>query len=301
MRRVKVCSVSFPGVEEESSLFKKLETYLETAFLSSPPDIVCLPEIFPYPLFQDFKKCVREAKEIPNFITDYLSEKAKENHCYIISPLLEKTKEGKIYNSAVLLDRKGEIAGVYRKNYPTIEELEAGISPGKKPVIIETDFGKVGVIICFDLNFRGIFEEIKKEGAKLVFFPTRFPGGKIARFRCLEFSIFMVSAFSGEGSMIIDPLGDVLEVSTLHEPVIEKEINLDFEVFHLDYNKEKIPTIKEKYGDKVQIKIASSEGIFLLSSWLKKISVSDLIKEFGLRRLEVYFAQSLQKRNSSLF
>jgi len=46
----------------------------------------------------------------------------------------------------------------------------------------------------------------------------------------------MVSAYTGEDSMIVDPLGRVLAKSSSYSPVICKNINLDYGVFHVDYN-----------------------------------------------------------------
>ena len=53
----------------------------------------------------------------------------------------------------MLLDRQGKLVGYYDKTFPTIGEIEEGILPGHGAVVFDTDFGRVGAMICFDFNF----------------------------------------------------------------------------------------------------------------------------------------------------
>ncbi|MFN0104149.1 MAG: carbon-nitrogen hydrolase family protein [Bryobacteraceae bacterium] len=66
-----------------------------------------------------------------------------------------KTRRDRLlYNSAVLLDRKGDVVGRYDKIHPTEGELKSGIAPGATdPPVFETDFGIIGIQICFDERF----------------------------------------------------------------------------------------------------------------------------------------------------
>ena len=73
--------------------------------------------------------------------------------------MIREENEGVLRNSCVILDRNGEIAGIYDKNFPTIGEMEKGIKAGKEAPIIQLDFGKVAVAICFDLNFDELREQ----------------------------------------------------------------------------------------------------------------------------------------------
>ena len=58
-----------------------------------------------------------------------------------------------IWNSAVLIDPAGAILGVYHKNFPTLDEMAAGTRPCTETPVFETDFGRLGLCICFDLNY----------------------------------------------------------------------------------------------------------------------------------------------------
>ena len=81
-----------------------------------------------------------------------MSRKAKQHNLYVVCPL-GTIENGNKYNSSVLIGRNGEIVGVYHKNFPTHAELDIGIIPGIEAPAFQTDFGRVGLSICFDINY----------------------------------------------------------------------------------------------------------------------------------------------------
>jgi len=109
------------------------------------PDIVCLPEVFSN----------RDAESVPGPVTEKLSAWARANSSYVIFGLRTK-KGGRDFNSAILLDRQGKIIGQYDKVHPTDDEMQGGITPGAEvgPPVFRTDFGTIGMLICFDVNWR---------------------------------------------------------------------------------------------------------------------------------------------------
>src|SRR5690606_5272866 len=95
---------------------------------------------------------------------------------YIAFGSIHKTKAG-LRNSLILLDRKGKLAGTYNKNFPTIYEMDAGIIPGKEVSVIQCDFGKVALAICFDLNFDELRLQYAKAKPDIVLFSSVYHGG----------------------------------------------------------------------------------------------------------------------------
>src|SRR5690606_7614727 len=87
-----------------------------------------------------------------NRLLDYFASVATENNCYIAFGSKQEEKSG-MRNSLVLIDRKGEVAVTYHKNFPTIYKMDAGIKAENELSIIECDFGRVAFSICFALNF----------------------------------------------------------------------------------------------------------------------------------------------------
>ena len=301
-RYAKVATVSLGGLGgpregyAERMRERALEM-LETAALEGP-DIVCLPETFTG-LGLPRKDWFETAEPVPGPTTDALAEFARKHKTYVACPILRRDGD-KVYNSAVLIDRKGEVVGVYNKMHPTIPEIEAGVTPGTEAPVFETDFGKVGFAICFDLNFPDVAEGLKRGGAELVLFPSMFRGGLILRMWAFQHGFYIASATPGEGSAIVDPLGRVLAQSWSYQPIICRTVNLDFAVLHIDFNYEKWPEIKRKYGPAVEIDVSAPEGVFMLVSHHPEVSATDVIEEFGLETRDEYFRRSERAREGAL-
>ncbi|MEM2702915.1 MAG: carbon-nitrogen hydrolase family protein [Candidatus Bathyarchaeia archaeon] len=306
-RYVHVSTISFSGAgfsEIGESPKSRAERNLEEAIkllkraALDKPDIVCLPEAF-ITLGLEIKNWLQIAESVPGPTTNAIGEVARQFNMYVICPIIER-KDGKIYNSAVLINRQGKPVGSYYKMHPTIGEIKGGVTPGANPTVFQTDFGRIGCAICFDLNFEDVIKGLAANGAEIVFFPSMYRGGLQLSIWAFNFGIYMVSAYTGEGSMIVNPLGKVVASSSIHEPIISKTINLDYKILHIDYNRDKWEGIKSKYGPHVEIDVASSEGVFLLISHLQNISVERIIEEFQLETREQYFNRALNIRNSAL-
>lgn len=294
MRRVRVSSVSFyerfTGTFEE--IFRKniqhVLSLTEYAMLDRP-DLVVLTETFPY-VGLPIKERMKFAETSDGKTIRMFCKLASKYKTYIMVPILEI--EGNcIYNSAVLIDRKGKVQGSYHKVHPTISESEAGICAGDIPVLFETDFGKLGVAICFDINFDDLFQAYRGK-AKIVAFPSAFDGGFLIQSRAYWGRHFMVSAVRSGYGKIVDPLGRVISKSSTYNPVITKDINLDYEVLHIDYTYQKWKAIKRKYNGSIEIDVVRPEAVYMLVSNSNKVTVPDIMKEFGLENRDEYFRRS---------
>jgi predicted amidohydrolase len=95
---------------------------------------------------------ISASEPVPGPTTEFLGEIAKNHKIYIVAGILEK--EGKtVYNTAIMIDRNGELAGKYRKVSLPREEIEGGVTPGVSFPVFKTDFGTVGMMICWDVTF----------------------------------------------------------------------------------------------------------------------------------------------------
>src|SRR5262249_45227746 len=114
---------------------------------------------------------------------------ARREGMYLLWPTFRRDEEG-VHNSAVLFDRQGQVAGVYDKMFPTMWEIDCGVIPGERPVVVETDFGRVGTVICYDINFRDCVEGTARAGAEIIFFPSASRGGLLLRSWAHEFGVY---------------------------------------------------------------------------------------------------------------
>jgi beta-ureidopropionase len=294
--RIATIVYSGEGATTEEKRGKGLQM-LEQASLFRP-DIVCLPETFTG-LGLGSAEWIATAEEVPGATTKAAGEIARRHRMYVICPIVQREGE-RIYNSAVVIGREGEVLGAYHKVHPTIGEIEAGITPGTETPVFDTDFGRVGCAICYDLNFRDVIEGLAAKGAEVVFFPSMYCGGLQLRVWAHDFGVFVASAHSGGLSAIVDPLGRVLKWSSIYERILCREVNLDGIVCHIDYNERQWAHIRAKYGPLVEIDIATDEGKFRLVSHHPDVTAQDVVEEAGLERLGVYFERANRIREEAL-
>lgn len=119
------------------------------------------------------KMHIRLAETIPGKSTDIISKLAKKFGMYIIFGMPEKDR-GKIYNSAVVIYPDGRCES-YRKIHLPFDEKEWA-KCGEKPYIIETEWGKIGITICYDTYcFPELIRYYKAKGARLILNVTACP------------------------------------------------------------------------------------------------------------------------------
>ncbi|MBI3923887.1 MAG: carbon-nitrogen hydrolase family protein [Armatimonadetes bacterium] len=303
-RNVNVVSISFGGAGGSGSAadrvknnLNRLSELVEEA-ATAKPDIVCLPE-FCNVLGLGETEWGAAAETVPGPTTEFLGKLCRKHKTHLIIGMPER-KGKRLYNSQVLLGRDGQPIGSYHKVHPTIGELDAGIRPGTQYTVLKADFGKVGFAICFDLNFRDVGEGAEKNGAEVLFFSSMYHGGLQNQIWAHDFQMFFVSSYCSFGSRIVNPLGRVIAESQLHYPFVQRTINLDYVVCHIDYNNQHWKPMKEKYGDQVELDVMSYEAKFILYSHHPKVTAQDLVKEFNLRTLDKYWEMERKARRAAL-
>jgi len=164
------------------------------------PDIVCLGE-----------ELLIEGNSRPYSgpSTERLGERARKYGMYIVAGLTER--DGAVdYNTAVLIDRHGRVAGRYRKVHLPREEVEGGLTPGGAYPVFDTDFGRIGMMICWDAEYVDAAKAMALQGAEILFVPAAGGYMTLLKARALENHLYVVSSGYGFESAIIDPTGSVL-------------------------------------------------------------------------------------------
>ena len=258
------------------------------------PDIVCLPETFPLAVVKPVPTYDQLAEPVPGPTTNRMAEWARAHNCYVICPIHER-ESGRIYNTAVVLDRRGRIAGSYRKIHVVEAEMEAGASCGRiAPAAIGTDFGRIGIQICFDVNWPEDWAALKRSGAEIVFWPSAYPGGR-ALYPLAWRNIFHIVSvpWCRPGvAELIDISGDVLASSGRWEPWVCAPLNLEKGLFHTDLHIEKMRKLEAKYGRGVRVRWLHLEHWFTLEALAKDLTLAQLKSEFGLVPLDEYLARA---------
>lgn len=266
--------------------------------LRSKVDLIVLPEVCDAPRDLDTIEQKAYLNVRKQRLLDYFGSVAKDNNCYIAFGSIHEANDG-LHNSLILLGRNGKVAGTYNKNFPTIYEMDAGVKPGSEISVIHCDFGKVALVICFDLNFDELRQQYAKEKPDVVLFSSLYHGGLMQEVWAYSCRSYFVSAIGDTKlpSEILNPLGEVVATSTNYNDYAIATVNLDYKLVHVDYNWDKLTKLKTKYGDAVTIHVPGKIGAVMITSEDKNISTAQMVEEFNIELLDDYFNRSREVRN----
>lgn len=270
--------------------------------LPDQPDLILLPEFFDMP--SGFSTKVQEEfiKIRGQRIQDFIARAARQNNCYIAFGTLQYDEAGLLRNSAILIDRQGKKVGDYHKNFPTIGEIESGIVAGTESPVFACDFGKVGLAICFDLNFEELRNRFASQQPDLMLFPSMYHGGHMQSNWAYACRSYFVGAISGGGtkSEVRDPLGEIIASTTNYNNFVSTTVNLNSCLVHLGYNEGKLKALKKKYGPQVAIKDPGNLGPVLVSSLDDRLNIHDVLKEFEIENMHDYYNRSRAVRTKQI-
>lgn len=297
-RWARVCSISFSGQGNREVNLQTALKLVEQA-LWDKPDLVVLPETFTG-LGMSERDWFNTAEPLDGETVSRLRTIARQHRVYIACPILLKHRSA-VHNAVILLDRKGEVAGTYTKMFPTLGELSLGVTPGAEATVIETDFGRVGFAICFDLNFREVADDLHAKRAELVCFSSMYPGGMQIQHWALEYHWWFLSAIGSPQGILVDPLGRIRRrAQPGYQPIVSADVNLDCLVAHLDYNHDKLLKIKQEYGREVDADILQEEARFLLTCHRTDTTALEIARRYDLLLWDDYFRRARHERATRL-
>lgn len=213
-------------------------------------EIIVLPEMFNCPYQTSSFPIYAELENGETF--RFLSDKAKEHGVYIFGGSIpEKTADGKIYNTCFIFDKKGNKIGKHRKTHLFDIDVEGGQSfkesdtftPGNDVTIVDTEFCKIGVMICYDIRFPEFSRMLVEKEAKMIIVPGAFnmttgPAHweTLFKTRAIDNQVYTVgtapardtagSYVSYGNSIIVSPWGSVISRLDGEEKVSITEIEL---------------------------------------------------------------------------
>ncbi|MBT7298110.1 MAG: carbon-nitrogen hydrolase family protein [Victivallales bacterium] len=262
--------------------------------LPDRPDLIVVPEACDRYPAMPIERRLEYYSYRGDRVRDFFAEVAAENSCYMAYSASRDMPDGTRRNSTQIIDRQGQVAGIYNKNHVVVEETtKGGILCGKDAPVIECDFGTVGCAICFDLNFAPIRERYAASQPDLIVFCSMYHGGLMQNYWAYNCRAHFVGSICNDQCTVIDPLGEQIATSTNYHHRLTTTVNLDCKLAHLDYNGGKFRAMKAKYGRGVEIKDPGHLGCVLLTSWLEDKSIDDLVAEFEIELLDDYMARAL--------
>lgn len=136
--------------------------------LKQRPDFVCLSE---YCLIDGAVTDYHQAADRYSEYLTYFKKLSSELSACLVAGSLVEREDDRLYNTSYIIDR-GTVLGAYRKRYPVPGELQRGISSGNRVLRLTVDDIQIGVLICGDVFYPELYDELGQSGVDIVFVPT---------------------------------------------------------------------------------------------------------------------------------
>ena len=159
----------------KEQLFEQIEFFID-AVSGYKSDFVLFPELFNAPLMADFNHMTEaEAiRELANFtmpLRDKFMEFAVSYNINIVTGSMPYVKDGKLYNMGFLCRRNGTVEEYEKMHITPNEVFYWGMSGGDVVKTFDTDAGKIGVLICYDVEFPEMSRILADQGMQILFVP----------------------------------------------------------------------------------------------------------------------------------
>ena len=163
MFKLALCQIK--GSFDKKESMATVTRYVETA-AENGAQVISLPEMWNCPYSNDYFREYAEAEDGPT--VKFLSDLAAKHDIYLIGGSIPELDGGKVYNTSFSFDRSGQIIGKHRKVHLFDIDVKGGIrfmesdtlTAGKDMTILDTEFGKIGVAICYDVRFPEWFRKM---------------------------------------------------------------------------------------------------------------------------------------------
>lgn len=146
-----------------------VHSYVEQAAAENA-DLIVFPECMNSGyLFDDERQCRKIAEDVDGKFVTALRTFATENGLHVVSGMTElDNTDGCLYNSAVMVDPAGKLVGHYRKQFLATHDYNWFAVGNRGCVVVDTELGRIGLLICFDGRIPEIARVLALSGAEMV-------------------------------------------------------------------------------------------------------------------------------------
>ncbi|MGG1679822.1 carbon-nitrogen hydrolase family protein [Neobacillus sp. NRS-1170] len=248
------------SVDKASNLEKAIQYIAKAKGMGA--DFVVLPEFYMVLATPKTGVLPAEAAEpLDGPFVSALKEAARKNEIYVVCGMYESKAgdDGRAYNTTVFIDRSGQLLHSYRKTHLydafSFKESDTIIPGENKYKVVETEFGKIGLMVCYELRFPEIARQFALQEADVLLVPAGWMSGPmkedhwqtLIRARAIENTMFVVGAdlvgpeFAGR-SLVVDPMGVVIASGGEEEALILADLDLE----RIERVREKLPSVKHR-------------------------------------------------------
>ena len=245
-------------------------SYIKTA-VGEGSEMVSLPEMWNCPYINSLFRKYSEPEDGES--VQFMSDLARKHGIYLIGGSIPERESGvsledsNIYNTSFVFDPKGNLIGKHRKIHLFDIDIKgkitfmesATLSAGDTLTVIDTEFLKLGVALCYDVRFPKLFNKMADLGAKLMILPAAFNTTTgpahweiLMKARALDNQVYFAANSSARDpestyqtyghSMVVNPWGEIIGETDETLSIVYADIDLDF----VDSVREQIPISKQK-------------------------------------------------------
>lgn len=198
------------------------------------PTLISLPEYFTIPnCMTDFTYAPKISEETCNKTLDFLQDiSVMIGNIYLLGGTVLQEDNGKYYNTSTLW-KNGSLIAKYKKINPIECEVKAGVAKGCTPLVVDTEMGKLGMIVCADSFDPKLVKQVAELGAEIISLPVAamgthptVKGHPLTEAMARNYGVFVLkvgnvgSSVRGGRSAIIAPWGVLGEVTDAPEDSI---------------------------------------------------------------------------------
>ena len=260
--KIGLAQINVSLIKEDN--IKKAENAVESLALGGA-DMVVLPEMFSCPYDTAFFP--KFAEQEGGDTWQRMSAAARKNKVILIAGSVPEEDKGNIYNTSFVFSKDGTQIGKHRKAHLFDIDVKNGqyfkesdtLSPGDSHSVIDTEFGKIGLAICYDFRFPEFSRKMTLEGAKILIVPGAFNMTTgpahwelLFRQRAVDNQVFCIGVapardydgvyVSYANSIVTSPWGEVVERLGESEQLMITEIDLDY----IDQIRDQLPLLKHR-------------------------------------------------------
>jgi beta-ureidopropionase len=296
--------VKYPGLEQRlrelTVLVDRMQSQSQQRY-GRGLDLGILPEMAVTGEVRPGRDAMGSSFQLEGPVQETFSRKARQYRCYIVAPLylLEDKAARVCSNAAVLFGRKGEVVGIYRKVHLVVDQrtgsTENGASLGKTQPVFSCDFGKLGIQICYDMEFNSGWRELARQGAEIVAWPTQSPQRSRPVARAMEGHYFVVSSTWRNNASVFEPTGKIAAQivqrpgmgesagGLLEDNVLAQEIDLSYAIVPWSGPLRNGKSVSETFGDKAGFHYYEDDDHGIFWSNDPHTTIHQMLQRLGLR------------------
>lgn len=241
-KEIKVLGIQVGITEDKHENLRKAIGFIEEGFAKYRDiDVICLPELYYTNPTKSNRSTIGEVLN-SEFFNEF-SKAAQKYNVNIITGTYPLLHGEKLLNTCLCINRQGELIGEYSKSHLfdafTSKESDT-CDAGDELGIVDFDFGRVGIAVCYELRFPELLRTLALSGAEVLFAPSAFykprqdQWNTLVTGTALQNLIYVVAlnqyndSFFGR-SCIADPLGLITSQCSDKEGVFFGILDMEYQ------------------------------------------------------------------------